>query len=179
MGKHCFPNLDIKDLDGSDVGEHWIARVFSTEKRGTWFAGPSGTAARATRSEPPWHDARRMILHVAPNTQLGRPLCPTNSSPRPRNKNPATRPIPPLSSPSALPIHSSEPSALRHAPIVKPPYKHHVKPSNRCISIIATAFISVFQPKSGANGETAFQVARQTFSSRGSHGIWPIQWCSR
>ena len=34
LGKHCFPNLDIKDLDGSDVGEHRIAGVFSTEKSG-------------------------------------------------------------------------------------------------------------------------------------------------
>lgn len=72
-------------------------------------------------------------------------------------QDPPPRPIPPHSDPPAPPIHIYEPSTLRHAPAIKPSYKHHVKLQNR----------SIFHPKSGADIAVTLNVPRQSFSFPG------------
>ena len=89
LGKHCFPNLDIKDLDDSDVGEHWITESFLRRKGGGGFCPaiwPCGTRRPPRAPQQPsfaWparHDTRRIRpLAVVPNNQLGPPSATTNS----------------------------------------------------------------------------------------------------
>ena len=92
-----------------------------------------------------------------PQPQLLQRSATTNSLRLPNPASLATRPIPPHSDPLALPIHIYEPSTLRHAPDIKPSYKHHVKLQNR----------SIFHPKSGANIAVTLNVPRQSFSFPG------------
>lgn len=139
-----------------------VAGVFSTEKkrgelcRALWPCGTHHSPRAPPQPSfawPAWHDARRIEFPVAPNTQICPPFSPTNSWGRPNPASSPPRPFPPHSDPPALPIHIYEPSTLRHAPAIKPSQKHHVKLSNR----------SLFHPRFGANGETTFQVPRQSF----------------
>lgn len=66
LGKHCFPNLDIKDLDGSDVGEHCITESFLRRKGGAGFVQLSGPAACATRPKHPRSPAPPGLLGTTP-----------------------------------------------------------------------------------------------------------------
>lgn len=146
--------------------------LFYGEKEGRVLSGPL-----ALRHAPPalstpqpsfaWParlDARRMILHVAPNTQLGRPLCPTNSSAQPRNK--PRQPGPSLLTPAHLhrPISSSRLLTCgQHSA-----YSYHIIVTENPQTV-------VFPSLPQLSFQYFSRVARQTFSSRGSHGIWPIQ----
>ena len=92
-----------------------------------------------------------------PQPQLLQRSATTNSLGLPNPASLATRPIPPHSDPPAPPICTYEPSTLRHAPAIKPSYKHHVKLQNR----------SIFHPKSGADIAVTLNVPRQSFSFPG------------
>ena len=104
------------------------------------------------------HDTRRIEFPVCYTQSQPQPLSvTTNSSCRPDPKGLPTRPIPPHSDPPAPPICTYEPPTLRHAPAIKPSYKHHVKLQNR----------SIFHPKSGADIAVTLNVPRQSFNFPG------------
>lgn len=144
---------------GASLGSRGL---FYGEKEGgfCWALWPCGThhSPRAppqpSSAWPALHDARRMEIYVAHNPQLPQRSATTNSLGLPNPASLATRPIPPHSDPPAPPICTYEPSTLRHAPDIKPSYKHHVKLQNR----------SIFHPKSGADIAVTLNVPRQSFS---------------